>query len=261
VRPPTEYFGLLRSTLRSCGVLGTIATIVKPRLASTQRFRQRVAGGKGFEIGGPSVFFRTFLPIYDCLLSLDNCVFGQTTIWEGEITPAFVYHPAKTAGRNYVTEGADLSQFADGSYDFVLSCHSLEHIANPVKALKEWMRVVRPGGSIILVLPDGRRTFDHRRSPTPVDHMLEDYHTDVGEDDRTHLEEILAKHDLRRDPNAGGYEKFRQRSLENLEFRGLHHHVFNTENSRELLQAVGLRVEVVETALPHHLALLAAKPE
>ena len=90
--------------------------------------------------------------------------------------------------------------------------------------------------------------------------MMDDYENDVGEDDQTHLEEILAKHDLRKDPGAGTLENFRQRSLDNLRYRALHHHVFNAQNTRELLSAMDLQVAVMETALPHHIAALALVP-
>jgi SAM-dependent methyltransferase len=248
------------TSLRAHGLMGTIAAVIKRPLGTAELFCERVRGRRGLEIGGPSPFFRTFLPIYECVKSLDNCVFANTTIWEGEISEPFGYHPGKHAGRNYIADGGDLHRFADASYDFVLSCHNLEHIANPVKALKEWIRVTKPGGCIILVLPDYRRTFDRRRSLTSVRHMLDDYASDVGEDDQTHLEEILAKHDFRKDPRAGTWETFRQRSLNNVEHRALHHHVFNPQNTRELLSTVGLQVEVLETTLPHHIAALGILP-
>jgi SAM-dependent methyltransferase len=247
----------IATSLRSNGLIGTLAAASKRPLASSERFRREVCGRSGLEIGGPSLFFRTFLPIYECIASLDNCVFANTTIWEGKIADPFEYCPGKAAGHNYIVDGRALDRFGDASYDFVLSCHNLEHIANPVKALKEWVRVTKPGGCIILVLPDYRRTFDHSRTPTPVRHMLDDYANAVGEDDQTHLAEILAKHDLSKDPGAGNWEDFRQRSLNNLQYRALHHHVFDAQNTRELLSAVNLQVEVVETVLPHHIAALA----
>lgn len=249
----------LISSVQSHGVMGTLAIVFKRPLKSTPKFREKISGKYGMEVGGPSPFFRTFLPIYDCIALLDNCVFANTTIWEGEVHSAFHYYPGKPPGRNYIAEGTDLRQFGDGSYDFLLSCHNLEHIANPIKALKEWVRVLKPNGAIVLVLPDGRRTFDHRRFPTPVSHMLSDYQANIGEEDLTHLEEILTKHDLRRDPSAGTLENFRKRSIENFSFRCLHHHVFNPENVRELLETVGLRVCLIEKALPFHIAALAIK--
>jgi len=50
----------------------------------------------------------------------------------------------------------------------------------------------------------------------------------VGEEDLTHVPEILELHDLSRDEGAGTREQFRQRCLANHVHRALHHHVFDT---------------------------------
>ena len=47
-----------------------------------------------------------------------------------------------------------LDMFASQSMDFVYSSHTLEHIEDYVSALREWFRVVKQGGHIILYLPD-----------------------------------------------------------------------------------------------------------
>jgi hypothetical protein len=90
--------------------------------------------------------------------------------------------------------------------------------------------------------------------------MLEDYECDTQEDDLTHLPEILQLHDLSMDPPAGTAEEFRQRSLNNFENRCLHHHVFREANSSALLAAIGMTVLAVQTAVPHHIFLLARMP-
>lgn len=46
-----------------------------------------------------------------------------------------------------------LTMFADGAIDCVFSSHLLEHIDDHAAALKEWWRLVRPGGHLILYLP------------------------------------------------------------------------------------------------------------
>jgi len=43
---------------------------------------------------------------------------------------------------------------ADGSYDFVHSSHCLEHLVNPREGLRNWLRVVKPGGFLIITVPD-----------------------------------------------------------------------------------------------------------
>jgi SAM-dependent methyltransferase len=148
---------------------------------------------------------------------------------------------------------------ANSTYDFVLSSHNLEHFANPIKALFEWKRITRPGGALVLVVPDYRRTFDHRRAPTTVEHMMEDYARNMTEDDMTHLDEVLRCHDLDLDGTlkTHTFEELRQRSVNNLRNRVMHHHVFDNVNSAELLTRVGMEVLAVERALPHHLFLLA----
>jgi ubiquinone/menaquinone biosynthesis C-methylase UbiE len=135
--------------------------------------------------------------------------------------------------------------------------HSLEHIANPVKALKEWQRVLKPNGALILSLPYYRNTFDHRREPTSVDHMLKDFEENVGEDDLTHLPEILEKHDLTMDLAAGSKQEFHKRSLENFSNRCLHHHVFDENNSRQLLSRIGFDVLSLNSVIPPHICILA----
>jgi ubiquinone/menaquinone biosynthesis C-methylase UbiE len=150
-----------------------------------------------------------------------------------------------------------MSSIANNSYDFVLSCHNLEHFANPIKALKEWGRVARPGGTLVMVLPYYSKTFDHRRSPTQLAHLISDFEHNTQEDDLTHLPEILQLHDLRRDPFAGSVEQFRERSLKNIENRCLHHHVFDERNSGELLRYLGMHIVAIEQAYPFHLFIVA----
>jgi SAM-dependent methyltransferase len=43
---------------------------------------------------------------------------------------------------------------ADASYDFVHSSHCLEHLHDPGEGLRNWLRVVRPGGYLIFTVPD-----------------------------------------------------------------------------------------------------------
>lgn len=57
----------------------------------------------------------------------------------------------------------DLGRFADGRFAVVYSSHLLEHLEDPVGALREWCRVVRPGGSLILYVPH-RDLYEKKRN-------------------------------------------------------------------------------------------------
>lgn len=209
----------------------------------------------GIEIGGPSAVFRKpwYLPIYDKVRSLDNCDFRPDTTWASH-KESYCFDDRKPCGSTYFCEGSNLEDIGDSKYDFVLSSHNLEHIANPVEALKEWQRVVKPTGHLLIVLPHYLWTFDCMRTPTTVEHMLQDYDRKIAEDDLTHVEEICT---TRLDRSSESDADFRNLLLNNINHRMVHHHVFDATNSRQLLEASGLKVLAVELYPPIHIFLIA----
>lgn len=44
--------------------------------------------------------------------------------------------------------------FAGGSFDSVISQHLIEHLPSCGAALREWMRVLRPGGALVVLTPN-----------------------------------------------------------------------------------------------------------
>ncbi len=183
----------------------------------------------GIEIGGPSPFFNNGgrLLVYDLLKTIDNVNFSSTTVWTGKINDNldFIIN-GKVVGKQYIAEGSDLSSI-DKKYDFLLSSNNLEHIANPMKAIEQWVSVLNKDGVLVIVVPKKESNFDHNREIVDFNHLLDDYNNNVDEHDLTHLDEILKLHDLKLDPPAGNLEQFRERSLVNFENRCLHHHVFD----------------------------------
>src|SRR3569833_70182 len=51
-------------------------------------------------------------------------------------------------------DAQDLASVANESYDFVYSSHCLEHMRDPVVALLNWWRVLKPVGYLIIAIPD-----------------------------------------------------------------------------------------------------------
>lgn len=228
----------------------------RARLAAQDDYIAAVENLCGIEIGGPSSCFKNVLPVYRHVASLDGTNFAAKTLWESSLADGepYRYH-RRQPGRQIIAEATDLSGIPSSSYDFLLSSNCLEHIANPIKALTEWVRVVKPGGALILVLPKKESNFDHLRPTTTIEHLLEDHARDVGEDDLSHLDEILALHDLKMDPPAGNLAQFRERSLQNFDNRALHHHVFDADLIAQLLAVTGLRTVDISNTRTDYYAL------
>ena len=95
----------------------------------------RYTGGRGLDLGcGTNKPFEHFIGV-------DNSHHAKEFGWD--IKPDI-----------HVDTCEDLSIFGGNSMDFVFSSHLLEHIEDYKKALKEWWRVLKQKGFLILYLPD-----------------------------------------------------------------------------------------------------------
>lgn len=224
-------------------VLFTLKHLGTKKISGYEFYVNHVVNKKGVEIGGPSNLFKTALPLYKSMQSLDGVNFSNSTVWEGKIKVGLTFnYIANKKGIQFISDGTNLSQIEDASYDFVLSSNCLEHIANPIKALNEWKRILKNNGALILVLPNKINNFDRYRPTTTSDHLLEDFNNHTTEHDLTHLEEIVNLHDLSLDLPAGNIENFKKRSLDNFNNRTLHHHVFDLSVIKMMVEFCGLEV-------------------
>lgn len=84
-----------------------------------------------------------------------------------------------------------MAGIADESYDFVYSSHCLEHMPDVELALTNWVRILKPGGILYVVVPDfnlyeknrwpSRYNSDHKASfslSVRVGRRLSHYHID-----------------------------------------------------------------------------------
>jgi SAM-dependent methyltransferase len=167
---------------------------------------------EGVEIGGPSSSFGAKL-IYKISKNMDNVIFSKNTVWSNH-TNQYNYYPGKT-GKVIFNDAVYISQIENEKYDFCFSSHCLEHIANPLKAVNEWLRIVKKDGYVIIIVPEKSQCFDHRRNVSSFSTLLSQYEKNVGEDDLSTLPEILKNHDLSMDSPAGNINQFYKRSLNN----------------------------------------------
>jgi SAM-dependent methyltransferase len=110
------------------GVPGVTAISVQRRLADS-RFSNRYFVGFGIDVGGGQDSLKLYAELFP------------------RIRNVFVYDQVHG-------DAQELANVPDQSFDFLYSSHCLEHLRDPHRALANWVRVVRPGGHLVVSVPD-----------------------------------------------------------------------------------------------------------
>jgi predicted SAM-dependent methyltransferase len=149
--------------------------------------------------------------------------------------------PASIPDIDVVDRAETLASFADQSLDFVIANHVLEHVEDPIGALENLLRVIRPGGVLFLTLPDARHTFDARRSRTTTAHLIRDHREGPAGSRREHYEEWARLIDGTPEQHVADRMAVFARD------RAHHHfHVWELEDFLALLRAVELPYDLLE---------------
>jgi SAM-dependent methyltransferase len=136
--------------------------------------------------------------------------------------------------------------YPNETFSFVLSEHMFEHLSNPLKALRESIRVLKGGGHIFLFLPHPQRTFDKLRPRTTLDHLIEDEKMSRDENDETHFDEWQT---LVMDQDLAPHYQHIPRDQWNDE-AAIHHHVWLPEDIQAIFEHLGLKVVHCENEIP-----------
>src|SRR5207249_11909978 len=62
----------------------------------------------------------------------------------------------------------ELAGIPENEFDFVYSSHLLERLENPARALRNWCRVLKPCGYLIIYVPERDRFARQRTLPSDV---------------------------------------------------------------------------------------------
>lgn len=133
--------------------------------------------------------------------------------------------------------------YDENTFNFLLSEHVLEHITNPIKILKEWIRVLKPNGVLFCFLPHMERTNDCHREATKLDHLITDYEQDISANDSFHLSE-WRKNVVERGLMPSHYKHMNDEEL--LNSHSIHHHAWTEKEIVELFQYLGLKILMVD---------------
>ena len=122
---------------------------------------------------------------------------------------------------DYVDDGERLATLGDATQDFVIANHLLEHVENPIGAIGNWLRVLRPGGILYAAIPDKRCACDAERPVTLLDLVVRDFVAGPAGSRREHYEEWVRYVDH----YSGDVAKGRADYLEQLNY-SIHFHVW-----------------------------------
>lgn len=154
----------------------------------------------------------------------------------------------------------NLAAFADETLDFVIANHLIEHLEDPIKALKEFQRVMRPRGLLFMCVPDARVTFDRLRPLTHAEHIIAEHRGGsevIMSNRRDHyvdwvinVEDSGVLGELDRPISASTQEE-RVRKLMEMDY-SIHFHCWQASTFLEFFETVrreeGLELEVLDAA-------------
>ncbi len=138
---------------------------------------------------------------------------------------------------NIIVDSAEmLEKVPSCSQDFVIANHVLEHCENPILALENWRRVLKPGGVIYAAIPIKNFTFDKKRECTPFYHILRDYIEGPDWSLRAHYEDWYANSEIE---GRTGDDLKNIVELATAARSNIHFHVWDMRGIRELAHFVG----------------------
>ena len=122
---PLSSNGELKIYTGTCG--GTALSM--QRRAHDSRFATRYFVGHGLDVGGGHDSLALYVELFPLIRNV-------------------VIYDAPQG------DAQKLDNVDDACFDFLFSSHCLEHVRDPAEALANWIRVIKPGGHLVISVPD-----------------------------------------------------------------------------------------------------------
>lgn len=238
---PAQYieFGATRDSVVGDDIItSTLALAMDRRIAVSDRVK--LASGRGLEIspGAAPLLLR------EAAADLVYCDKVGGEAWKS------VYGGRGDMVNSDVVLGdRNLEEiFPDQDFDYIVSSHVLEHIPDFIGFFKSAEIILKPGGDLVMLVPDKRYTFDVLRRPSSVDQiesahnqklthpsreMVVDFFTNI---DQGVEAAALWRGDYRPSPShLNGLEKANSLDLDKTD---VHCWVFTPDGLRDLVEHV-----------------------
>jgi SAM-dependent methyltransferase len=172
--------------------------------------------GKGLEFGAASNPFPTspnsemeYADLYDHSLT--------SSPYHGNVH----YTNSDFVKCKYITSIEKMIGIPDESFDFIIACHVIEHVSNPLLALESVWKKLKPKGKFVLLVPHMDLTFDAKRDLTTLEHIVLDYKRPLKERDFLHFVEFYEKAFVAPNPFQKASQEFTNG------FSDIHFHTWN----------------------------------
>jgi hypothetical protein len=94
---------------------------------------------------------------------------------------------------------------------------------------------------------------------TDFEHLKADFDNNTDEADETHFDEVISLHNIEKDAGVKTKDELIKRTRANYENRCVHHHVFDFELIKKMLQYAGFSIEIQQWVSPFNLVTVAKK--
>ena len=201
-------------------------------LDARREFAARFLAGEGLEIGAlhlPLETPRGAHVRYVDRMSVEDLRAEYAELEEWDLTPVDV-----------IDNGELLSTIPEGSQDFIVANHFLEHCEDPIRTIETHLSKLRPGGVLFYAVPDKRYTFDSRRPPTPLEHVVADHEQGAERSRAGHYDEwarLVVDSEAPAGAEGAAFEEWAARRARELEedAYSIHMHVWTQAEFLELI--------------------------
>lgn len=140
-------------------------------------------------------------------------------------------------------DAQELENIKNEIYDFCIANHVLEHMRDPIGALLNWLRVLKPGGILYLSIPDINNYLDFGRNLTTLDHIICDNSKNNKREDYLHFEDCAKYWNKLSEP-----QEIRKKAFLNHKKKySIHFHTFNHDSIIDMLSYISsVRKDLLE---------------